>query len=114
MVLVKLYLCFMPLLFNSQDTSKKDITIIGRAFNQKDGPWVLSKNGKIYYLDGMDDWDEKVAGKKVQVWGRLIVEEIKFAPRKSPEPGVPPPPIYQKTWGKVKRTILKAKWKLMK
>jgi hypothetical protein len=111
MLFAKLYLCFMPLLFNAQDTSRNDVIITGKAFNQKDGAWVLSGNGKAYFLDGVDDWDEKTENKKVKVWGRLLVEKIKSKPGKSPGPGLPPPPIPQQLGSKYKRTILQAKWK---
>jgi hypothetical protein len=115
MIVLKLYFCLMPLLFNSPDTSKHNIVVIGKAYNAKDGAWILSiGDEKHYFLDGIVSWDEKIEGKKVKVRGRLLIEELKDEPRISPAPGIPPPPIPQQIEGTIKRTILKAKWKLIK
>ena len=51
----------------------------------------------------------------VKVWGKLLIEKIVHEPQgKSPSPKIPPPPIAQEIEGPVMRTILKAKWKLVK
>ena len=115
MVILKFYLLLMPLMATYIDTSKHNIVIVGKAESAKDGACVLSKGDKkLYYLDGLDSWDEKIEGKTVKVWGKLLTKYIKPLPRKtSPEPGkIPPPPIPQQFIG-LRRTILKPKWKLL-
>ena len=113
MIVLKLYFGLMPLLLNFTDTSKNNIVVIGEAYNEKNGAWILSKGDKKnYFLDGIESWDEKIVGKKVKVWGRLLVEELKEEPRTPIAPGLPPPPAYQRIEGTEMRTILKAKWKL--
>jgi hypothetical protein len=114
MIIAKLYFCFMPLLLNCNDTSKNNIVVIGEAYDSKDGIWILSKDGKNYFLDGIGSRDEKIIGKKVKVWGRLLIEKLEEKPRIPPAPGIPPPPIPQQIEGTVKRTILNAKWKLLR
>ncbi|MES2849303.1 MAG: hypothetical protein V4685_09610 [Bacteroidota bacterium] len=116
MLILKLYFFVMPVLVNFSDTSKNTFVVIGEAYNEKDGAWVLSKTGKEnYFLEGIEQWDEKIVGKKVKVWGRLLIEKLEKAPSSvSPAPGVPPPPIPQQLIGLEKRTILKAKWKLIR
>jgi hypothetical protein len=108
MIILKFYFSFMTLLVNCKDTSKNDILIVGRAENDKEGAWVISSYDKKGYLvDGIYAWDEKTNGKIVKVWGKLLIEELKEIPRKQ---GLPIP---QQMIG-IKRTILKARWKLVK
>ncbi|MEO5891177.1 MAG: hypothetical protein ABIQ31_13030 [Ferruginibacter sp.] len=96
----------MPLLSNFGDTNK-NVIIVGLAYNEKDGAWVTSKlDKKNYFLDGADGWDMKDVGKKVKVWGRLSIEELKEKPHHAGQP------IEQQMLG-IKRTILKAKWKFI-
>lgn len=105
----------MPLLPNGNDTSKNNVVIVGKAYNEKDGAWVLSKDNKNYFLNGLESWDEKNVGKKIKVWGRLLIEESKEKNREIfPTPGIPPTPIPQKREDTFKRIILKVKWKLIR
>lgn len=106
----------MPLLLCCNDTSNKDIVIVGWAYNEKDGAWVLSKDDeKNYILDGIDSWDEKIVDKEVKVWGRLLIEKVKKTPQgNSRPPEIPPNPIPQQREDTIKRIILKPKWELIK
>jgi hypothetical protein len=108
MIILKIYFSFMSLLINCKDTSKNDILIIGRAYEEKDGAVVISNKDKNqYYLDGIDSWDDSIYGKVIKVSGRLLIQDIKAIPRK---PGLPFP---QQAPG-IRRTIIKPKWELVK
>ena len=98
----------MPLLANFNDTTKNNISVVGISFNEKDGAWLYSKlDKKKYFLDGVEQWEEKDVGKKVKAWGSLTIEETKRKPLK---PGEIVP---QQRIG-VKRIIVKAKWRFVK
>jgi len=116
MIILKIYFSLMPLIANPSDTSKNDVVIIGETFNQKDGAWVDSKRNGFFFIEGIDSWDEKIVGKKVKVWGKLLTVKITHEPQgKSPAPGIPPPPPRQEIQGVDSiKSILKAKWELVK
>jgi hypothetical protein len=83
--------------------ANKRITIVGIAQQAKEGAIVISDNGH-YYVDGLDEWDEKYCGKKVKVTGRLIVEVHEA---RSTYPGE-----FQELVGK-KAILKKPKWSLV-
>ena len=107
MILLKFSFYLIPLFVNTGDTSKKVVYIIGQAYNDKDGAWVMSKNHINYYVTGIEYWDVKTEDKTVKVWGRILTEKLISTPRKPGEP------IPQEMVG-TKRTILNAKWKLLR
>lgn len=102
-----LHLCFLVItLSGGGNLSKKDTVVIGSAENAKAGAVVLSAEDKrMYYVGGLSSWEEGMVGKKVKVTGKLKVE--KFDP---PKPGEEEK---QRIVGEV-RTLLKAKWELVK
>jgi hypothetical protein len=82
-MLVKVYLYTIMIIAlsvnfkNCNNTINKKITVIGIAEDDKDAATVLTDDGRYYILDGLDEWDEKYAGKKVKVSGKLVIEEHK-------------------------------------
>jgi hypothetical protein len=106
MILLKTCLFLMTLLSCSNNVSSDNVVVIGKAENAKAGATVISKDDKkIYYVDGLDYWSEKVIGKTVKVSGKLLIEN---KPEQNPNE-----PISQQITGE-KRIILKPKWELTK
>ena len=90
----------------SNDNSPDSIVVIGEAGNAKAGALVISKDdNKMYYLDRVTHWTEKVRGKTVKVTGKLLIENT---PAQDPNE-----PIRQQFTGE-RRIILKPKWELIK
>lgn len=52
-------------------------TIIGVANNAKMGGIILTEDNDLFYIDGVDSWDDGVVGKKVKVTGTLKEETFK-------------------------------------
>ena len=93
-------------LLSCGNVNKDDIEVIGQAQNTKAGATVVSREDKkIYYVDGLDSWNDKIIGKIVKVSGKLLVEK-KNPPRQEEE-------IKQQIVG-IKRIILKPKWELVR
>ena len=108
MVYLKFYLILTAFFIWHKYEKKYDIVVVGTAVNRKEGASVISRsNKKYYFLDGIDSWDQKTKGNMIKVSGTLLIEEIKKLPQ---EPGYPIP---QQMVG-IKRTIINAKWKLIK
>jgi hypothetical protein len=106
MILLKTYLFVMAFLSCSNDVSSDNVVVIGKAENAKAGAMVISKDdNKMYYLDGLIYWSEKVRGKTVKVSGKLLIEN---KPEQNPNE-----PISQQITGE-KRIILKPRWELIK
>jgi hypothetical protein len=56
--------------------NKDEITVIGKAENAKAGASIISRDDKkLYYIDGIDFWDEKTVGKMIRVSGKLRTEK---------------------------------------
>lgn len=105
MSILPLYFVVMTLL-SGGNFPEKDMVVIGYAENAKAGAVVLSaQDKKMYYVGGISSWEEGVVGKNVKVTGKLKIE--KFDP---PKPGEEEK---QRIVGEV-RTLLKAKWELVK
>ncbi len=66
------------------NTHEKDITVIGKAENAKEGALVITKDDKVYFIDSLAFWDEKTLYKTVKVSGRLFVEHHKAAKKGEP------------------------------
>ena len=52
------------------------ITITGTAHNGKDGALIVAKVDEVYYIDGLEFWDESIQGKTVSVTGQLKTESL--------------------------------------
>jgi hypothetical protein len=106
MILLKTYLILMAFLSCSNSVISDNVIIIGKAENAKAGALVISKHdNKMYYLDGLTHWTEKVRGKTVKVSGKLLIE--------NKQEQNPNEAISQQITGE-KRIILKPKWELVK
>ena len=105
MIILRLYLCFV-IFVSSGCFNQSDVVIIGKAENAKAGAVVISQDDKkMYYLDGIDSWNEKNVDKLVKVTGKLLVEKN--------EPPSKTEPIKQEIIGE-KRIIQKPKWEFVK
>ena len=47
-------------------------TIIGTAWNAKEGAMLEDAQGAFYLIDGLNEWEEKFYGKRVKVTGQLV------------------------------------------
>lgn len=70
---------------NNRDSTK--VTVIGTAIVIKHHAAVLTDDSLLYYLDGIDDWDEKYKGKRVKVTGKLVTKEY-TAVERNPDPNI--------------------------
>lgn len=114
MIYINLYFFLSFFLTDFPCISKNDIVVIGYAYNEKDGAWIASKSdNKNYYLEGFKDWDSKIVGKKVKVWGKLVLKKNEITKLKTSKIG-PPMPIPQQRQAKTIRIIVDAKWQLIK
>lgn len=105
MILLKVCFYLITVFSCSNNVDKGNITVIGKAENAKAGATVISKaDKKIYYVDGLHYWDEKVIGKIVKVTGKLLMEK-----EGEQKPG---DEVKQQITG-TKRMILKPKWELV-
>ena len=87
-----------------QDTDKIQVT--GVAIDCKAGAAVISvEDSSLYYLDGIDYWNENTIGKKIKVEGKLLLKN--FPPY---DGGL----VVQSIVGDSVRFILEPKWKLVK
>jgi hypothetical protein len=59
---------------NLNNCNNKRVTVIGIALDDKEGAFVLVDKKGMYFVDGLYEWDEKHAGKKVKVSGELILK----------------------------------------
>lgn len=92
---------------NNLGTTK--ITVVGTAIVNKHQAAVRTDDSRLYYLDGIDDWDVKYKGKRVKVTGK----ELKLAP---PVTKSPNPRITAFVQPRLRDGIIlkKAKWRLVK
>jgi len=86
---------------------KTKVTVIGVAHNSKAGAMILTDNSEVYYIVGLNEWNNKFYEKKVKVSGYLNTENFKEEDLKN-EKG-------EWVQGMVgdKRSILKAEWELV-
>jgi hypothetical protein len=54
----------------------QEITVIGTARNGKGNALIMTKDGVVYYMDGLDFWNAAVVGKEISVTGILAVETL--------------------------------------
>ena len=86
---------------------KPIITIVGIAHNSKAGAMILTDSNEVYYITGLDDWNDDFFEKRIKVSGFLNTENFKEEDLKN-EKG-------EWVQGMVgdKRSILEAKWELV-
>lgn len=127
MRIVSLFICFM-LLFscindnkddvNDRDdiidvnkniirVSKNDTVVIGQALDAKGGAVIVSVDENVYYIDGLNYWNNEIYSKLVKVSGKLLIEEFK-------KPDLKHGDITPQFMVGKKRTILNPKWELVK
>ena len=56
---------------NDKTNATKKVTVTGIAKNDKDAAIVVTDDGQVYYLFGVEEWEEDLYDKKVKVWGKL-------------------------------------------
>lgn len=98
--MIRVNLFFWVVLVNlllgcSGNVDKKDsdyVVVVGTAFNLKSGAGVISSK-EVYYLEGVESWDDNMLEKRVMVQGELFVEILPPSPpRPEVGPNDPPPP----------------------
>lgn len=92
---------------NSSNMKDQPVMINGIALNGKAGALVKSKDGEVYYIDGLSSWSADLINKQVAVTGNLKIETISEDELKN-EQGEWKPGIS----GKIK-TLQNPKWKLL-
>ena len=60
-----------------EETTMKEITITGMAFNAKWGAIVETEDDGVWYIGGLDSWEDPYYGKKVTVKGSPLSIEHK-------------------------------------
>ncbi|MEZ4773345.1 MAG: hypothetical protein R3D00_09190 [Bacteroidia bacterium] len=65
---------FIP--FRSFMKEQNSFSVTGTAQNSKAGAVVISANQEVYYLEGIDHWDEEQIGREIQVSGELVTENF--------------------------------------
>lgn len=60
---------------NVSTGAEEEITISGIAENAKWGAIIIS-DSTMYYMDGLDAWEDKVIGNRVEVTGELKIEKF--------------------------------------
>jgi hypothetical protein len=75
MVIQKIFLLLIVSCFIYGKPESLKIEVIGKAMNAKGGAVVISDDNGVFYLDGLDKWNEKFYEKKVKVTGKLMIKE---------------------------------------
>ncbi len=80
-MITKIYSVSILLIFFSVDLNKcgntpnkPRVIVIGIATPMKHNACIMTDQNVRYYLDGIDDWDDEIIGKKVKVTGRLVIK----------------------------------------
>jgi hypothetical protein len=107
MMIINLCFSLFSFLMLYQEVKQEHIVVIGQTKNAKGGAIVVSKDNGVYYLEGIDSWNEEIYDKRVKVSGILKIENLK---RSKQKPGIP---MRAEMVG-IKRTILKPQWELIK
>ena len=109
---LRICLCFIIVSFScnvskhSSNTMNKRITVIGIALEDKGGAIVITDTPhRKYFIDGLDEWNEKYYGKKIKVTGILVIYEQEDLSTDSVK--------IQDVIGNV-ATLMKPKWGLVK
>lgn len=59
--------------YNMED---QNITVIGIARNGKEGALVLTKEDSVYYVGGLEFWEDSINGREISVAGVLKIESL--------------------------------------
>lgn len=102
MIFIKMWLISAIMISGYQHAKNKKVEVTGKALNAKAGAIVIGVDQIPYYLEGMEQWDRKIYGKKVRVTGTLVI-------LRSKKPNYPPAQEIL-----VQRIIKKPKWQLIK
>ncbi len=51
-------------------------TIVGKAENARAGAVVLNDKGAPTYVEGLEEWDASLYGKRVRVTGKLVIKPL--------------------------------------
>ncbi len=78
------------------------VSVVGKAFNLKEGVIIVTKDNKRYYIDGLDYWGKKFTGKKVRVTGIIATRETKLDMNEPPSQNI----------NGIRKIIIKAKFNL--
>jgi len=91
-----------------QHLQNKQIVVIGKAGKAKEGAVLIGPKGYIYYINGLEYWDEKFYQKKVRVSGILVIQHFPAADGGED--------LAHRLVGNTieVRTIMKPKWALVK
>ncbi len=87
---------------------KTKITIEGIAHNSKAGAMILTDSNEVFYIAGLDDWNDNFYEKRVKVTGFIKTENFKEEDLKN-EKGE-----YIQGMVGEKHSIFKAEWELVK
>jgi hypothetical protein len=60
----------------SEENCEGKITITGVARNAVLGAVVQKDGGGVLYIDGLSEWDDSIAGKRVEVRGTLVTRKL--------------------------------------
>ncbi|RAW01110.1 hypothetical protein [Pseudochryseolinea flava] len=97
-------ICLMMTMFCCQNSEK--ILVTGVAIDCKAGAGVLTvPDSSLYYVDGIDYWEDNVLGRRIRVEGKLLLRN--FPARKD---GV----AVQSIVGDSVRFILDPRWELVR
>jgi len=107
-ILLKICLFLVLTLPGYQHLQNKKIVVIGIADKAKDGAVVSGPKGHVYYINGLDFWDDKFYRKRVRVSGILVIQ--RFSMTDGAE-DLAHPLVNKKI---EVRTIMKPKWELVK
>lgn len=115
-MLVKSYSLSILITFFSLDLSNgynyqlnHKITVIGTAVVMKHDAAVRTDDNLLYYLNGLNEWDDKIRGKRIKVTGRLVIK--KYESKKSANPNITAIPQQRLDVWKI---IMKPEWSLVK
>jgi hypothetical protein len=105
-IITFLVLCSLELKKCDHNSEGKIITVVGIAKHFKHDAYVQTKS-ETYYLDGIEEWDQKFLDKKVKVTGKLYIEDEIISPKNDSISAIP-----QHHYGP-KKMILNPKWSLV-
>jgi len=89
-------------------TQAGPITVIGTARNAAMGAVVVRDDGRVWYVDKLSEWDDKLLGKKVKVSGVVQVRKL------APDPTVGPDGAVSHGMVGTSTILANAKWTLQR
>jgi hypothetical protein len=92
--------------YKSSEIMNSTITVTGLAQNGKGGALLVVDDNTVYYLEGMDAWENSMVGTRIEVTGALRIETLSENDLKN-EQGE-----YTQGTAGDKRILTNVKWKL--